>query len=63
MKLSLVLVFLSFFSLAFSQSDTMNFKVGKYKFRAIHVDTNYSTTLKLETLNIQFTYQKTQLQY
>lgn len=25
----------------------MNFKLGKYKFRAIHIDTNYSTTLRV----------------
>jgi hypothetical protein len=47
MKLSLVLVFLSFFNLIFAQSDTLNVKIGKYKFRAVHVDTNYSTTLKV----------------
>jgi hypothetical protein len=47
MKLSLVLVFLSFFSITFAQSDTAYFKVGNYKFRAIHFDSNYSTTLRV----------------
>jgi len=47
MKLCLVLLFLSFFSLTFAQSDTMYFKVGNYKFRAIHVDSNYTTTLRV----------------
>lgn len=51
MKPSLILVFLlvflSFFSLAFAQSDTLDVKLGKYRFRAIHVDTNYSTTLRI----------------
>ena len=51
MKLSLTLVFLliflSFFSLTFAQSDTLDVKLGKYRFRAIHIDTNYSTTLRI----------------
>lgn len=47
MKHFLVLVFLSFFSLTFAQSDTLDVKLGKYRFRAIHSDTNYSTTLKV----------------
>jgi len=47
MKLSIVLVFLSFFSLTFAQSDTLDVKLGKYRFRAIHIDTNYSTTLRV----------------
>ena len=47
MKLFLILVFLSFFSLTFAQSDTLEVKIGKFKFRAIHVDTNYSTTLRI----------------
>lgn len=47
MKLRLVLFFLSFFGLTFAQSDTAYFKIGNYKFRAIHVDSNYTTTLRV----------------
>ncbi len=47
MKLSFILVFLSFFSLTFAQRDTLDVKLGKYRFRAIHIDTNYSTTLRV----------------
>jgi len=51
MKLIFTLVLLSFFnicsSVCFAQADTHYFKVGKYNFRGVHVDTNYSTTLRI----------------
>lgn len=47
MKTPIVLIFLSFFSLAFAQSDTLDVKLGKYRFRAVHYDTLYTTTLRI----------------
>lgn len=47
MKTPLIIIFLFICSFAFSQSDTLDVKLGKYRFRAIHIDTNYSTTLRI----------------
>ena len=47
MKYFLIILFFFSGSLVFAQSDTMDVKLGKYRFRAIYIDTNYSTTLKV----------------
>ena len=47
MKYFLIILFFFSGSLVFAHSDTMDVKLGKYRFRAIYIDTNYSTTLKV----------------
>lgn len=47
MKYFLLVLLLSVCSFGFAQSDTIDVKLGKYRFKAIYYDTSYFSTLKV----------------